>query len=285
MICENNVLEGKKHDEDVTDTADGEVPTSKEVLMDEVHPERCNHESSDGRTALHRDIGLGLLQTCRQVYDEASPIFWLTTTFAFKSSTSFELWIDQRPGFKVRSIKSLRFDIIKDDSQWCDGDGWGQVLSMGRVKRLVGLRHLRLSIYHSIWSEAYQGMKNWGIDHKWYPRYPEQRSFTWIVNSLGGYRQLHYLKSLKKMATLPLAKVEVSVRDACQTSQLDRMWSMADQQEYARAIKDALLDSQGAAIYARDVQRAAELTSIRWGEAQIAELLDIFPRLSYGAST
>lgn len=281
--------ENEEHRGDAVSTADRQALGLRGALAEETLHECCNPGHGGGKTALAPlawESGLRFLQTCRQVYDEASPIFWSTNTFAFKSATTFELWLDQRLGSRVSSIRSLRFDVIKNDFVRHVNDGWSEVLTMGRVQRLVGLRHLRLAIYQSVPSEAYQMMKSLDLNNKWAPPTAALSSFMEGHCGWGqpGRPHLQYLKSLKKLATLPLAEVSVSVRDACQTTDSHTWWSMEERQEYARAITNALLDPHGAIIYARDIQRVAEVTRGKsFGEMEALEYLSIFNWNTRGA--
>lgn len=177
----------------------------------------------------HETIPLRILRTCRQMYKEANQILWSTNTFSFSDSTTFKRFVGTRSLIQKRTLKKLRFHMDWD----MDGhEGWNSALNLAVIRSLQGLRQLRLRIDYELASEDYDHLKN---------------------RFIGPYCT-SYIEGLKKVAILPLTRVEIVVRNPAYTEYNDgseNTWSKAERREYAEGLRNLLLDPKGAEVYAQ----------------------------------
>lgn len=216
---------------------------AKETMTDFDGNKICTGPANGRR--YDREMHLVLLRTCRQVYAEANQVLWETNIFSFNDAPSFTRYMGSRSAFQKRSIKKLRLAI-----DW-NGDvsQWNSIFNMSLVRSLQCLRELWLFINHFVHRADYITFK---VDSPF-------MEFTEGSN----------LPGIRKLATLPLKKVNVCVvHDPHDQDPYSRYhgpsvipWNAEDRQDYANRIRDRLLDPNGAEIYAKEVER--EVTRLR----------------------
>ncbi len=148
----------------------------------------------------HESMDLKALQVCRQIYNEANIVLWSTNTFSFNDAgISLKHFMKARTTHQKRLLRRLRVEM---DWVWEEDDLFDRVLHPTFIKSLTGLRCVRLQINHSEETADYQEAK--------------ARDGPSLV-------QTRYLEFVRKMAVLPLVKVEVFVGDHSQPLNVDAL--------------------------------------------------------------
>ena len=176
-------------------------------------------------------VRLSVLRSCRQIYVEANKILWTTNTFSFADATTLKRFMMTRTINQKRSIASIRLQMELDSYGHRE---WNTALNMPLVRSLCGLRHLRLHIEHEMNARSYEFAKSNNL------------LFTTT-----------YCEGLQKVSILPLAKVEVVVRNPQFIPEHD-LWTKVDREEFAEGLRKILLNPKGAQIYADDQLRRKE---------------------------
>ena len=107
---------------------------------------------------------------------------------------------------------------------------------MPLVKSMIGLRTLRLNISYDMEERVWQSMK----DH-----------FLGITS---------LTESLRRLSTLPLTDAEVVFRISEHTSE-SGLWQKVDRDACAQELREILLNSEGAQVYAEQQRRLKELSA------------------------
>lgn len=181
----------------------------------------------------HEMMRLSVLRSCRQIYIETNKIIGTTNTFSFAHPMTFKRFVMTRTINQKRSIKSLRLQMKWD----YEDTEWNKALNMALVRSISGLRRLRLCISHRIDGTRYENLK-----------------------SDNGLYTTTCCKSLQKVSTLPLAEVEIVVRNSelISENEENNLWTKVDREYFAEGLRKILLNPKGAEIYAED--------QLRWKE-------------------
>ena len=174
---------------------------------------------------------LTLLRACRQIYVEANSTLWTNNTFSFGDPITFKHFMMTRNIHQKRMIRKLRLDFSLDLARI--GASWESALNMAVIRSMSGLRCLRVRLDNILEASHYKYAKN--------------------------YNPLSYFHdaSLERLSTLPLTEVEVDVRNP-QHHHLSSLWTKEDREEFADALRGALLDPMGASIYAEEQREEKE---------------------------
>ncbi|KAL8662428.1 MAG: hypothetical protein Q9202_004749 [Teloschistes flavicans] len=182
------------------------------------HRSNCYYGNDD------ETLSLTLPRSCSQIYMETYEILWKTNTFAFAASSQIYYFMMKRNIHQKRLIRKLRFE-------WSGGwRSWDNLLSMAVLEGISGLRTLRL--YITI-----------------YVALNEDPEGAIILSPMPEY--------LQRLSTLPLAHVEVIVRDYKVDPKTRRVKCF--EEETADQIRQMLLDPNGASIYA-EAKQAREMS-------------------------
>ena len=104
-----------------------------------------------------------LLRACRQIHQEAWPIFWSTTTFSFNDVDSLQEFMNDRTALEKQSIRKLSLWPIFDDDEEMR---WGGVLGRISIDSLYNLRELHIcfhNAYFDYWEfskSRYEGIED-----------------------------------------------------------------------------------------------------------------------------
>lgn len=208
------------------------------------------------RDGFDREMHLGILRTCRQIYTEANQVLWESNIFSFNDVPSFSRFMGERNNFQKRLIKKLRLVVVFS----LQGTPlWSDAITMPLIRSLQGLRELWMCI-------------NARLPASYFDEEYKARCF-----------QTKYLEGARKLATLPLTRAKVSISnrylgnyDAHWESMGSyKQWSKEQQREYAELIEARLLDVNGARLFQqendemkemmqRDKEIQAEIRATRW---------------------
>ena len=126
-----------RHDMCKTTLIDGKVD-------DKVLPQPC----VDARK--HR-LQLGILQTCRQLYEEASTVLWTTNTFSFEDWSCFKAFINPRKVPPRTQLSKLHFDTHDDDPPRLP---WASLQNNYFQKRIPGVHTIHVTVSYKGQSEV-----------------------------------------------------------------------------------------------------------------------------------
>lgn len=206
------------------------------------------------RDGYDREMHLGILRTCRQIYIEANQVLWESNIFSFNDVPSFSRFMGERTNFQKRLIKKLRLVVV---FALHGTPLWSDAITMPLIRSLQGLREIWLCINARFPASHF--------DKKYKARCFETK----------------YLEGARKLATLPLTRAKVSITnrylgnyDAYWELGLYTQWTKEQQQEYAELIQARLLDVNGARLFQqendvvkemmqRDREIQAEIQAIR----------------------
>lgn len=136
---------------------------------------------------------LAVLRVCRQIYNEANHVLRTTNTFSLNDAgLSFYHFMEDRTTHQKRLLRRLRLQM---DWIWVEEKIWDRPFSAKLIKSLTGLRILRLQINHQMDAMFQYVAKAW-------------------VNEFSCFEWGH-LDLVRKIAMLPLSKVQVFVGDRC----------------------------------------------------------------------
>lgn len=188
---------------------------------------------SRGRYAHMRVTHLGLLRTCRQLYTEANPVLWETNIFSFNDVHSFTCFMNDRTNHQKSLLKKLRLAM---GFRPVGVPSWSKSLTMALVKSLQGLRFLWVSIHHRP-QIRFETLEKIGV-------------LIWTV-----FHATH-LDGIRKLATLPLTWVRVSVTNKnlgdYDLSDLSKLWTQQQREKYADMIRTRLLAVDGAELFQQE---------------------------------
>lgn len=182
------------------------------------------------------NMHLTVLCASRQIYVEANRILWTTNTFSFSDEVTLKDFMKTRYSHQKRLIHNLRFEMHESYSK---EKKWNSALNMALVRSLTGLQTLRLKIIY------------------------DMERYLWDAIDDRFVQQNSECEGLRKLSILPLTSAEVVIRtssDPCakfpRASWQKGLWQQPDMDQWAKEIRQLLLNPQGADIYA---QRQAEL--------------------------
>ncbi|KAL8687302.1 MAG: hypothetical protein Q9218_006486 [Villophora microphyllina] len=115
--------------------------------------EQCSHPTSRVPLPAHY---LALLGASRQIYYEASNIFWTTTTFSFNCDYYFSRFIKSLNYVQRNSLTQLHIDI-----EWVypGMDGWGTLLRNPHLTdTLRGLKSLQINLAMNINKRSWEAL-------------------------------------------------------------------------------------------------------------------------------
>lgn len=189
-----------------------------------------------GDEILHEtEMQLGFLRTCRQFYNEATPILWSTNTFSFNDTPTFERFMETRDSIQKKSIRKprLAIDTACSSKMW-----WNLAINVPLIRSLRRLRHLELLIgsedfIHPVWGDDF------GLDTPFDSRFEE---------------------CVRKLSILPLISVHVRIvsEDLRSGGQAISRWTEEDRREQASVLRARLMSPYSADDYARDKQELRE---------------------------
>ncbi|KAL8833126.1 MAG: hypothetical protein Q9170_004484 [Blastenia crenularia] len=219
------------------DDTDGEGSDTEsggsESSCDSANPlRRFDDEFGDRLT-----MALTVLRVCRQTYSEANQVLWSTNTFSFHNSTALKRFMMTRSIYQKRLIRCLRLDMDWNDMGAAE---WNSALGIGLIRSLSGLRTLRLRITYNMHGEIYQKVKDDLV------------------------QTAKFCEGLRKISTLPLTSVEIAVTydpwwmpdDEDDDDDDDvNYWKQSDMDQFAKNLKEMLLNPHGAEIYAQQQQK------------------------------
>ena len=91
-----------------------------------------------------KEMHLGVLRTCHQLYNEANPILWSTNTFSFSSAPSCHQFFQGRNPQQKAAIQALHLVInIEQESMQIR---WSTVLNKSLMRSLKNVSDLQLTI-------------------------------------------------------------------------------------------------------------------------------------------
>lgn len=163
-------------------------------LSEEVHP-RCNGCSSG------KKLGINLLQTCRQLRNEARHILYSTNTFSFEDGYVLEIFLKRSSKVGIVDIRGLRlimhfFGCSESDREWRRSPKeeyeWMGVINRTVRYRLRGVQNIELYIV--------QGSNYSDIGRAELDRLSSVEYYDWTSFILG-------------LGDLPLKSAKVVVRD------------------------------------------------------------------------
>ncbi|KAL8792748.1 MAG: hypothetical protein Q9195_004635 [Heterodermia aff. obscurata] len=161
-----------------------------------------------------REMHLGLLRVCRQIYNDANPILWGTNTFSFDSVPSYQRFFEGRSDFQKAALRTLH--LVVDIYQ--RRTAWNPALSKPFVGSLKGLVDLQLSLTTVIEAKLYRKVKSRGLP---------------LVDA--------FFEGLVRLSRLQQLKPEnVSLApEFC--SNESEPWSQSEKEDYTKDLKDRLL--------------------------------------------
>ena len=202
-------------------------------LHNSIHDRPFSGLANDlGQYRCNRELQLYLLRTCRQIYTEVNQVMWGTNIFSFNDVHSFRCFMKARNNYQKRLIKKLRLAMNFGPRSTHD---WNSALSMSLVTSLQGLRLIWLAI-------------NYRKSATEFEKSEQQLGPTRSANL-----QMTYLEGIRRLATLPLSQVKVSVTAIylgdlgpldC-TMPGERQWTQQQREKYADRIRTRLLDVDG----------------------------------------
>lgn len=209
---------------------------NRNLGLGSLFPRNVPFEEQDGRM-YHREMHLGLLRTCRQVYTEANQILWSTNTFSFNDATTFERFMETRDSFQRRTVQKLRLVI-----HWTfEGEReWNPAIRLPLIRSLQRLRRLELLIGHEMDTESYSKFKN--------------------GHGLDAPLETRFAEFLRKLSVLPLNSVHVKVvsEDMHPAGPLVSLWTEEDQLESANVLRARLMNPDSADNHIRVQQELIE---------------------------
>ncbi|KAL8928940.1 MAG: hypothetical protein Q9172_000692 [Xanthocarpia lactea] len=170
----------------------------------------------------HSIARLSVLRASRQIYVEASPIFWTTNTFSFANGDTFERFMAMQNINQTCLVRHLHFVMGLHPQEQ---RAWDNALSISLITTLSGVRSLRLQIVADVENEQWRHLKE----------------------NLG----------LLRLSTLPLTSVEVSVRISTYFLGYGRgngLETKRDRDKIADGLQKMLLNPKGAEVYAESLQ-------------------------------
>ena len=198
-------------------------------------PEAVFHK----RDGYDREMHLGILRTCRQIYTEANQVLWESNIFSFNDVPSFSRFMGERTNFQKRLIKKLRLVVV---FALHGTPLWSDAITMPLIRSLQGLRELWLCINSRFPASLF--------DNEYKARCFETK----------------YLEGARKLATLPLSRAKVSITnkylgnyDAHWKLGSYEQWTKEQQREYAELIQARLLDVNGARVFQQENDLVKEM--------------------------
>ena len=192
------------------------------------------------RYKCNREIHLCLLRTCRQVYTEANKVLWETNIFSFNDIHSFNCFMNERNNYQKGLMKKLRLAMKFGLRGPMHTPLWSSALTMQLVRSLQGLRFVWLAINYRQPAKLHE----------------ECESRGWLDSVV---LRSSYLEGVRKLATLPLAHVKVSVsnKDLGYFEDLyfdhgEKQWSQQQRKKYADLIRTRLLDVDGDKLFQQE---------------------------------
>ena len=168
-------------------------------------------------------LNLSNLGACRQMYEEASVLFWTTNTFSFEAAASFRTFVDALHSTQITKLTRIHIDFALNPF-WAQQ--WERSLPPTLISKLDGLRTLHATFDQCLGFE---------LTHS----------------------QLRMLQPVSRMQILPLKHVTVVVgdhdNDQSPWFRKDR-WTIAQKQEVAEGLRSKLLDPNGPAAFAAEMK-------------------------------
>jgi len=93
----------------------------------------------------HKLLHLGLLGTCKQIYQEAALLSYSLNTFSFSSADTLTRFTSALIPDQRRALRAFYFRIPIHDDVWSTWP-WNNAITVALVKSLPGLRVLRLDL-------------------------------------------------------------------------------------------------------------------------------------------
>ena len=93
--------------------------------------------------ARKRRLHLGLLQTCKQLYEEASTVLWTTNTFSFEDWECFRAFISPRNVPPRTQLSKLHFDTHDDQEVQM---AWSSLHNTFLQKKIPGVHTIHITI-------------------------------------------------------------------------------------------------------------------------------------------
>ena len=184
------------------------------------------------RDGYDREMHLGILRTCRQIYTEANQVLWESNIFSFNDVPSFTRFMRERTNFQKRLIKKLRLVVV---FALHGTPLWSDAITMPLIRSLQGLRELWLCI-------------NARFPASYFDKDYKARCF-----------ETKYLEGARKLATLPLTRAKVLITnkylgnyDAHWKLGYYEQWTKEQQREYADLIQARLLDVNSARLFQQE---------------------------------
>jgi hypothetical protein len=172
---------------------------------------------------------LQVLRTCRQIYLEASRVFWNTNTFSFNNPNVLKMFMDDRKTAQKQLLRKLHLDM-----KWhwrFQKRAWEKALTLTLIRSLKGLRTFHLHIEQSLLNRE----ADWEDKPAWE---------TDLLNDT-------YFEDVMKLKILPLETVTVNITNGLELNERERhlQWPLAGRTEWAERLKSQLLDPEGIAYW------------------------------------
>lgn len=195
-----------------------------------------------GETArITSNIELSLLETCRQLYNEASYVLWTTNTFSFRSTVDLNHFISILSPSQASQIKSLHLSLLWDASNF---ENFESYRTASQLCKLKGLRNLRLCL-----------------------KFHDRLGFTVSVGmdgsvcKKGQIEQMMSSPLFQALRSIPKDEVTVIISKYIQSWQCFGLprWTAAEVIEAAKHLQCVLLDSTAAGKPEKKRKRQAEI--------------------------
>ena len=214
-----------------------------EKLHNSIHDRPFSGFANDrGQYRCNRELQLYLLRTCRQIYTEVNQVMWGTNIFSFNDVHSFSCFMNDRNNYQKRLIKKLRLAMNLGPERTHE---WNSALSMPLVTSLQSLRFIWLAINYRKSATEFE------------------KSEQQLGPNRSANLQMSYLEGIRRLATLPLSQVKVSVTAIYlgDFGPLDRtmpgvkQWTQQQREKYADRIRTRLLDVDGVKLLQQENEK------------------------------